>query len=228
VRTVAVVFDPLLHWMSEWQRLKLLTMATIYVASASLLAVILMAIVEALSMSLSRLASWLLNPVAAQQIKATGFGSDATVDAAVGATDFPMWLGHGRPPLPAGVAAAVEELSDRAAAGAISKLRSAIKDLSLARGDTELSDKLSQYLTWEELVHTSYFSVLQFKKLVAYAVSRQKGFRANAAFMQDPDFELVAQWYCDIAGGTGGAPSIQGEELRHPGMKRVASAGAAL
>jgi len=67
-------------------------------------------------------------------------------------------------------------------------------------GDKEPSDKLLHYLTWDELIHTSYFSVAQFRKLVAYALSQQKGFRARPAFAQDPDFVRVTQWYGAITG----------------------------
>lgn len=206
-RAFAVAFDPLLRWMdvslAGWPRMLAMAKSSVYVVSASLVAVVLMTIVEALSLWISRLASLLLNPVAAGQIKAKGFGSDTQVDAAVGAMDHPMWLAQGRPPLPTGVAEAVEQLSDTAATGAVSKLRSAIKDLSLARGDKEASDQLLRYLTWDELIHTSYFSVARFRKLVAYALCKQNGFRASATFGRDPDFALAAQWYGDLIPGSG-------------------------
>ena len=203
-QAIARLSGPLLSWMDvylqKWEMVVLLGKSYFYIAAASLLAVILMGIIEALSMALSRLASLLLNPVATEQIKAKGYGSDTGFDIAISATDYPMWLLHRWPPLPAALADAVQQLSDKAAAEVISKLRLAIKDLSFAQRDAESSDNVLRYLTWDELIHTSYFSTSQFRKLVAYAISKGKGFRANAAFVQDPQFALTAQWYGEISG----------------------------
>ena len=57
---------------------------------------------------------------------------------------------------------------------------------------------LSVYLTWDELIHTSYFKTAHFRKLVAYSLAQFKGFRVTAAFKQDPDYPRVAAWYEDI------------------------------
>ena len=66
------------------------------------------------------------------------------------------------------------------------------------------ADMLSEYLTWEELIHTSYFQVPRFRKLVAYAISRADGFRPTEAFRADPDYELVAAWFERLKGGDRG------------------------
>ena len=57
---------------------------------------------------------------------------------------------------------------------------------------------LSQYLTWDELIHTSYFTDLQFAKLVAFSLTKTDGFRATDAFCREPDFSELAGWYSEI------------------------------
>ena len=38
---------------------------------------------------------------------------------------------------------------------------------------------LSAYLTWDELIHTSYFNNERFRKLIALPLTEAKGFRAD-------------------------------------------------
>jgi hypothetical protein len=56
----------------------------------------------------------------------------------------------------------------------------------------------SDYLSWEELIHTCYFDVSRFRKLVAYAISTADGFRATEMFKHDPDYPLVEKWFQEI------------------------------
>lgn len=205
-QSLAVAFSPIFSWADStltWHQGELarLLKSFLLVIPVSLFAVALMWLVQIAANWLSWLSSKILNPVAVQQIKATGFGSDTDGDYAIGAGEFPMWLGNGLPPLPEPLGREVEEISNSAAAAVIPKFRSAIKNLSLAKGDAETSDMLSHYLTWDELIHTSYFNVPKFRKLVAYALAQNEGFRATAAFTHDPDYKLVAAWYEEIVAG---------------------------
>jgi len=203
-QALAVAFTPIFNWADVnlvWYQgvpARLLK-SVFFVASASVLTIGLMWLVQLASIQLSRIASKLLNPVAAGQIRAKGFGGDTDVDKAIGAMEFPMWLGHGRPPLPEALGSEVEHVSDKAAAAVIPKFRGALNDLSRADGMAQTSDMLLSYLTWNELIHTTYFNVPRFVKLVAYALAQQEGFRASAGFMQDPDFKLAAAWYEEVS-----------------------------
>jgi hypothetical protein len=53
----------------------------------------------------------------------------------------------------------------------------------------------ASYLTWDELIHTAYFNIPRFRKLVAYAIAQADGFQATEAFKADPDYATVAGWY---------------------------------
>ena len=48
------------------------------------------------------------------------------------------------------------------------------------------------------MIHCSYFSVPRFRMLVAYAIANSEGFRPTQAFMNHPDYDLVASWYEEI------------------------------
>ena len=50
------------------------------------------------------------------------------------------------------------------------------------------------YLSWQELIHTSYFEVPAFQKLVARAIVSGDGFKPTSAFQADPQFDQSGQW----------------------------------
>ena len=144
----------------------------------------------------SILAKW-LNAATWSQIRASGYGGDTQGEVAIGAQEFPELL-NSAPALPPDLAAEITAISDRAAAASVSKFRASLNKLAFSEGDQPRSDVISNYLTWEELIHTTYFKVPHFVKLVAYAVAHSDGFRPTPALLSDPDFERVAGWYRQI------------------------------
>lgn len=136
------------------------------------------------------------------QIRASALGSDTLEDRAIDAADWPMWLGQGYPPLPDPVGSEIQAYSDSAISKVVPKFRDAVRSFTATTGNQERSDMLSEYLTWDELIHTSYFYNTKFCKLIAYALIQTEGFRATEAFRNDPDFEAVADWYSDLTHST--------------------------
>ena len=108
------------------------------------------------------------------------------------------WLGSAWSPIPDQLSDEITDLSNRAASVAVVKFRGLIKQLALSRDKEAKGFFFSEYLTWDELIHTSYFSVPRFRMLVAYAITNSEGFRPSAAFKNHPDYELVARWYTEI------------------------------
>jgi hypothetical protein len=84
---------------------------------------------------------------------------------------------------------------DRAAASAFAKFRKALSTIVTSEDKDTRSFFFSEYLTWKELIHTSYFNAPRFRLLVAYAIAHSPGFRPSAALTSHPDYELVARWY---------------------------------
>ena len=153
-----------------------------------------------LSQNVSSMLSRFFNRIAHSQIRTISLGGDALGEDVIGADNAPKWVGSHRKPLPADLAADISQLSDTAAAEAIKKIRTQIAALVLAGDGNTLN-----FLTWRELVHTSYFYVPRFRKLVAYIVTQSSGFRATKEFTQDPDYDIVANWYSLLISSNPGA-----------------------
>jgi hypothetical protein len=130
-----------------------------------------------------------------KQIRRMGFGNDVVGELAIKANSVSPWMNSRWLPIPETLAAKISELSDKAASTAAPKFRHLINQLALSKEKEMKSFFFSEYLTWNELIHTSYFSVPGFRMLVAYAIANSEGFRPSEAFKNHPDYSLVAGWY---------------------------------
>src|SRR5262249_6713934 len=132
-----------------------------------------------------------LNRLTFNQVRRMGFGNDTLGEVSINADSFCPWLGPSWLPLPEQLSKELTELSNNAASIALGKFRGLIGNLALK--DQEANAFLfSDYLTWDELIHCSYFSVPRFRMLVAYAIAHSEGFRPTEAFKSHPDYNLVA------------------------------------
>lgn len=164
-------------------------------------AMLLTVIFSALARVVSHGLSLLLNPLTLAQLKAVTYGSDGREDIAIDASEWPTWLSRGFPPLPAGVADGLEAASDTAIGTAIPKFRNIIDSLTAAETAEETSDVLADYLTWQELIHTSYFDQEAFVQIVAFALCQVEGFQPTHAFIAAPGVHDTARAYAAIAEG---------------------------
>jgi hypothetical protein len=155
-------------------------------------------LVIALAWYVSAALSVVLNRLTWKQIRRVGFGNDTLGEVAINANSISPWMGSNWLPLPDQLSEEISALSNNAASVAVSKFRSLITQLALSQEKEMKSFFFSEYLTWDELIHTSYFSVPHFRMLVAYAIANSEGFRPSAAFKNDPDYNLVAGWYEEI------------------------------
>lgn len=196
---VMAVMERLGGWSTWFWGLSLLLTGTLLSALAVGIALALTAALGLLWQGVSGAMSRLLNPVITSQFQAQGFGSDTSVDAARDAHVWPMWLGKGFPPLPEALGSELQATSDDAIREVVPKFRDAARTFAAATTGREKSDMISDYLTWNELVHTSYFNNARFRKLVAFAAAQADGFVAADALRQDPEYAAVARWYGEIA-----------------------------
>lgn len=162
------------------------------------LALILMATIQALATIVSRVTSRFLNGLTNAEVKRAGFGNDTEGEIVTGAADRPSWLDRSQPRLSAPIADLVTDYSNIAASQSIAKFRRAIGQIQFSTPPHTADTAISTYFTWKELVHASYFDVPEFRKLVAQAVSRADGFTPSEKFLADPDFERTAQWLAAI------------------------------
>jgi hypothetical protein len=135
-----------------------------------------------------------LNRLTWKLVRRMGFGNDTLGEVSINADSSCAWLGPSWLPLPERLSNDITELSNKAASVAVGKFRGLIGDLTLK--DKEANAFLfSEYLTWDELIHCSYFNVPRFRMLVAYAIAHSEGFKPTEAFRSHPDYNLVAHWY---------------------------------
>lgn len=160
---------------------------------------LLVAFARVAAMGLSNVASQMLDGLAWRQIRASAFGGDTLGEASCVATSAPAIAAAAFPALPEALAAEISRVADGAAGEAIVKLRASLNRLAFADDGRTRSDLVSEYLTWDELIHTAYFNVPRFNKLVAYTIATSDGFTPTAAFLADPDYAVVARWHDAIA-----------------------------
>lgn len=159
--------------------------------------VLLLLVVRLVATALSRILSAFLDRLAWRQIRASAYGSDTQGEVAHVAGDAPAFA-QGCLPLPMTLAQEISRVADEAASSAIPKLRQSLNRLAFAEDGRARSDLVSDYLTWDELIHTAYFKVPLFVKLVAYAIAHSDGFRPSQRFLADPDYARVASLYAQM------------------------------
>jgi hypothetical protein len=145
----------------------------------------------------SRFLSAALDNVAWRQIRASAYGGDTDGEVPRSAGDAPLSIGS-QPPLPKHLTAEISKIADTAATAALSKLRASVNRLAFAEDQRVRSDLLSEYLTWDELIHTAYFKCPSFNKLIAFCIAHSEGFRPTARFLADADYARVAAWHAEL------------------------------
>jgi len=131
-----------------------------------------------------------------KQVRARAYGTDTAGEWAGEASGRPSWVDAGFLPVPEALSQELSRFSDEEAAKSISEFRIAMGQLRLF--EDEQGNVAPPEFNWDGLIHTAYFNVPRFRKLVAYAISTVEGFRATEAFKADPDYALVAKWFEEI------------------------------
>jgi hypothetical protein len=139
-----------------------------------------------------------LNRLTWSQIRRVGFGNDALGELSVNACNSCPWVASAWLSLPEQLAKEISNLANLEAPTALVKFREGISKLALAKDKEANEFFFSEYLTWDELIHCSYFGAPRFRMLVAYAIATSPGFRPTAALKSHPDYVLVARWYEEI------------------------------
>jgi hypothetical protein len=161
-------------------------------------ALILTLFIRSLAQIVSNLLSRLLNRTTLAEIKREIYGNDTDGEVAVGASPHPAWLPVGAPQLPPEVADPITQRANEVSSASLAKFRNAIGEIVLAQGRPHDGGIVANYLTWKELVHTCYFELPQFRKLLARAVADSEGFAATAAFTRDPDYARAGAWLAAV------------------------------
>lgn len=194
------LFDDRIIRRSWW--IEVGALALIVVAMPLLFAAFSLAILlgfRFLAYRLSGRISGLLDQMTWGELRRAAFGNDTIAEVALGAHPHPAWSSVSKGYLPEGIAQEISARSNDVAFSSLARLRNAISELAFSERGGDHARVVEEYITWHELIHTTYFHVPRFRKLVAYAlVQVDGGFTASKAFQADPDYTVVAGWYDDI------------------------------
>lgn len=159
-----------------------------------LIAVAMVMLVQFMAGYISAVASRYLDKLTWAEIQRSALGNDTETEVAVAAGAQPFWITTPHPFLPEGIANAITARSNEATALSLEKFRNAISELAFSDGGQDKSNAVLNYLTWKELVHTSYFEAPEFAKLVAAAISEETGFKPTPEFAADPEKSEILGW----------------------------------
>jgi hypothetical protein len=175
------------------------TLLIIPIIALLLIAYVLLALIGLLSIGVSYVLSKFLNWQVRGQIKSSAFGNNAIGEIATEARKTPFGVAlPPPPPLPFEVARLISQFSDEEAIKALPKLRGVLKDLALSEGGAAKPDLIADYLSGYELIHTSYFRLPQFRKLVACIMAEGDGFQASQTLLADSEYDAVKSWLHQI------------------------------
>lgn len=159
-------------------------------------AIVWVMIVQAFARWFSKLASRWLDTMTWAQVRRTAVGNDTEDEIAIGTAPYPVWIGKGLPYLPLGISSEITQISNDATFKSLGKFRNALSELAFGDGRKSETDNFLAYLNWNELIHTSYFSVPSFTRLTALAIARSDGFRAKPG-LSDGDATSGAEAWLD-------------------------------
>jgi hypothetical protein len=162
------------------------------------IALAVLAVIQYLASHISAWLSRLLNYLTLTEVQRSTFGNDTEGEIVVGADYGPSWLEPVTCMLPIEVMDQISAHSNSMAAQSIAKFRNAISTLAFAEGEDTKSGVISNYLSWKELVHTSYFDAREFRAIVIQAIAQADGFRPTEEFIEDGDFERTAMWVSEL------------------------------
>jgi hypothetical protein len=161
----------------------------------ALLALLILVLVRFLAVHVSAFMSRRLNGMTRHEITRSALGNDTEGEIAVGADNRPAWMSRAYSFLPGELSNKIADYSNQVSFQSLAKFRNAISTLAFSVDEEGTQGILTTYLTWRELIHTSYFEVPEFRKLIAYAIAHAEGFAAGERLRTDPDFDRAASWH---------------------------------
>lgn len=164
----------------------------------ALIALAVLAVIQYIASHLSVWISRVLNRLTRAEVKRSSYGNDTEGEIVTGADYGPSWLDPVVGMLPEQVSTAISDHSNAMMAQSVVKFRNAIGSLAFAESEDRKSNLIESYLSWKELVHTCYFDVAGFRKIVAYAISQTPGFAPTETFVRDDEYAQVAGWVEDL------------------------------
>lgn len=156
-----------------------------------------LALIEYLAAYVSAALSRGLNYLTLSEMKRSTFGNDTEGEVVLGADYGPSWLEPVTCLLPDEVSDEITVHSNAMASQSLAKFRNAISTLAFSEEENK-GGLITNYLSWKELVHTSYFDVHEFRKIIVQAISQSEGFAPTDEFKRDGDFDRTTMWLAEL------------------------------
>ena len=151
-----------------------------------------------ISVKVSQWTSLILDRLTWKAIRKTAFGADTLGEVANHASAVPNWLVTGFNSLPSRLSDELNDFSNTAASKSIPHLRQILSQLASFDNAANPNRFIENYLTWNELIHTSYFALPRFRKFLCYLIANVDGFKPSSALENDPEYALLGEWRRDI------------------------------
>jgi hypothetical protein len=139
--------------------------------------------------------SWLFNRLTANQLRQTVFGNDTDGENVVQVAAVPEGCQKDYGLVSRDIEAALTDFSDKNAVRTVAAARRILGISQETQGETDVVKLLAEQMSWRELIHTSYFDVDEFAKLIAYVLHKAGLAPLSERFKADPDFEKTKQAY---------------------------------
>lgn len=169
-----------------------------------IVAVLLVFAVQWIGRVLSGLLSHFFDELTWWEIRRSALGNDTETEVALTARPRPPWIAEGYPALPAELSSRLTDFSNEAAAQSLWKFRNAIGEFAFSEGDKEKN--LLDFLTWRELIHSSYFEVPEFRWLLAEVIAQNDGFKRGPEFENTDAANTASRWYAQVGAERAAAP----------------------
>lgn len=158
------------------------------------IAVVLVYLVQGVAHFLSGLLAGVFDKMTWFEIKRSALGNDTETEVALTAAPRPFWLDKTPPTLPIELGERITGYSNEVAVQSLGKFRNAIGELAFSDGMENKQQSVLSYLTWRELIHSSYFEVPEFRWLLAEAIASSDGFRRAQGSDSEEREQLAVAW----------------------------------
>ena len=146
--------------------------------------------------------AWKINKMVWAEVKTNAWGDDLVKESISKIAAYPAnFDAKFAERMPEIVAAPLREHSSKSAIKTLVKVREILgmtvnqDKRQNKKGAVDLRSNLSSSLTWEELIHTSYFAVDNFIDLVAIGLHRAGFTELKNDFVSTPEREQLSAWY---------------------------------
>ena len=144
-------------------------------------------------------AKW-LDQAAASQLRRQAYGLDISGEWVRGASAKPWFSRTGWAPLPQSIHDELLGVVNSAAVTTVSKLRDFLGSAYISGRRVDVLADLTGQLSWNELIHTSYFDIPRLTKLIALGITRAADEPVPATLASDHE---IAQWLDAMSTGDG-------------------------